>query len=146
MTEYAMLKEFARENGVRIKDLIALAPSNDPFYADVPYRRERAEWFAALWHRFGFSTGLHLRRIHYLLVSQPEPVRLPNGDAYENTTNHWHELDVASLAARVLEVEHELYPAVADHLCGAVADGVEPGSFDVTPDSTSVTSHLETHS
>ena len=54
--------------------------------------------------------------------------------------------DVVSLAARVLEVEHELYPAVADHLCRAVAEGVEPGPFDVTPDSTSVTSHPENHS
>ena len=52
--------------------------------------------------------------------------------------------DVVSLAARVLEVEHELYPAVADHVCRAVAEGVEPGSFDLTPDSASVTSHAET--
>jgi len=40
--------------------------------------------------------------------------------------------DAASLAARVLKVEHQLYPAVADHVCRAVAEGVEPGPFDVT--------------
>jgi len=31
-----------------------------------------------------------------------------------------------SLAARVLEVEHELYPAAVDHLCEALAAGREP--------------------
>jgi phosphoribosylglycinamide formyltransferase-1 len=32
-----------------------------------------------------------------------------------------------ALAARVLAVEHRLYPLVADHLCRAVAEGREPG-------------------
>jgi phosphoribosylglycinamide formyltransferase-1 len=31
------------------------------------------------------------------------------------------------LAARVLEVEHRLYPDAVDHLCDAVAAGVDPG-------------------
>jgi phosphoribosylglycinamide formyltransferase-1 len=31
------------------------------------------------------------------------------------------------LAARVLRVEHRLYPAAVDHLCAALADGREPG-------------------
>lgn len=31
------------------------------------------------------------------------------------------------LAARVLAVEHELYPEAVDHLCDAVAEGREPG-------------------
>jgi hypothetical protein len=34
---------------------LALAPSNDPYYADTPGRREMAEWFAAQWDRFGFG-------------------------------------------------------------------------------------------
>lgn len=53
--------------------------------------------------------------------------------------------DVASLAARVLKVEHQLYPAVADHVCRAVAEGVEPSPFDVTHfDFAPVTSHPQT--
>jgi phosphoribosylglycinamide formyltransferase-1 len=32
-----------------------------------------------------------------------------------------------ALAARVLEVEHRLYPAAVDHLCDALAAGREPG-------------------
>jgi len=31
------------------------------------------------------------------------------------------------LAARVLEVEHQLYPEAVDHLCDALAEGQEPG-------------------
>lgn len=34
-----------------------------------------------------------------------------------------------SLAARVLRVEHILYPLAADHLCRAVEEGREPGLF-----------------
>jgi phosphoribosylglycinamide formyltransferase 1 len=34
-----------------------------------------------------------------------------------------------ALAARVLEVEHVLYPLVADHVCGALAGGHEPESL-----------------
>jgi len=47
----------------------ALAPANDPFYAAGPTRKNNAEWFADLFNRFGFRRGVHLRRIHYVLLS-----------------------------------------------------------------------------
>lgn len=102
MFEYEDIKQLARETGCKVTDLTVLAPGNDPFYAGVPFRRQRAEWFAELWERFGFQHGVHLRRIHYVLVSQPEPIRWPNGKPYENTENDWTVLDTASLAARYL--------------------------------------------
>ncbi len=37
--------------------------------------------------------------------------------------------DVRTLAARVLSVEHRLYPAVVDHVCEAWAEGRDPGPF-----------------
>jgi formyltetrahydrofolate-dependent phosphoribosylglycinamide formyltransferase len=37
-----------------------------------------------------------------------------------------------SLAARVLEVEHRLYPLVADHVCRALAEGREAGPLPFT--------------
>jgi formyltetrahydrofolate-dependent phosphoribosylglycinamide formyltransferase len=37
--------------------------------------------------------------------------------------------DVPALAARILSVEHRLYPAVANHLCEAWAEGRTPDSF-----------------
>jgi len=39
-----------------------------------------------------------------------------------------------SLAARVLVVEHRIYPGVADHLCRAVAEGRELGPLPFTSD------------
>ncbi len=41
--------------------------------------------------------------------------------------------DAPALAARVLRVEHRLYPAVADHVCDAWADGRVPGPFPLSP-------------
>ena len=41
--------------------------------------------------------------------------------------------DVRALAARILSVEHRLYPAVADHLCEAWAEGRVPGPFTLSP-------------
>jgi phosphoribosylglycinamide formyltransferase-1 len=38
-----------------------------------------------------------------------------------------------SLAARVLEIEHRLYPAAVDHVCEALAAGREPTPFTNTP-------------
>ena len=39
------------------------------------------------------------------------------------------EDDAEALAARVLKVEHRLYPAVVDHVCSAVAEHRQPDPF-----------------
>jgi formyltetrahydrofolate-dependent phosphoribosylglycinamide formyltransferase len=49
--------------------------------------------------------------------------------------------DVQGVAARVLKVEHRLYPAVVDHLCGAVAEGKDPGPFTLTAVDSGFDSH-----
>ena len=41
--------------------------------------------------------------------------------------------DAPALAARVLDIEHRLYPVVADHVCEAWADGRVPGPFALSP-------------
>jgi len=104
MFDYNSIKELARQTKLKTTDFIVLSPGNDPFYAGVPFRRERAEWFASNWDHFGFQSGMHLRRIHYVLVSQTEPVLWPNGEPFRNTENDWKALDTASLAARYLGV------------------------------------------
>ena len=43
------------------------------------------------------------------------------------------EDDAKGVAARVLKVEHRLYPAVTDHLCRAVAEGRDPEPFTLSP-------------
>lgn len=104
MIGYDDIGVLARELGCRTTDLIALAPANDPFYAGVSRRAVAATWFAELWERFGWRQGLHIRRGHYVLVSQEQPVLKPNGAPYENTLLDWGYLCEASLAARYLKL------------------------------------------
>ncbi len=82
-----------------IKDLIVLAPNNDPFYAGTQTQLASAEWFAGV---FGErSTGVHLRRLHYRLVVRGDAVRA-DGVLYENDANSWAYLNNASRYARYL--------------------------------------------
>jgi len=81
-----------------IKDLIVLAPQNDPFYAGTEGQQAMAEWFADI---FGQSTGAHLRRIHYRRVARADVVRA-DGVLYENDANSWAYLNSASRFARYL--------------------------------------------
>src|SRR6266571_2914512 len=102
MIDYGQIKQMAKESGQRVTDLIVLAPQNDPFYTGTPNDCALAEWFAGLWHAFGYSSGVHIRRVHYQIVSQNPPVLLPNGMPYENTVECWDILNLASKAARYL--------------------------------------------
>ena len=100
--DYEGIKALSKETKRNITDLLVLAAQNDPFYADVPGRRQYAEWFAALWEEYGFGDGTHIRRIHYRLVSQPTPIRMPDGKPYENTKNCATKLIDAARDARYL--------------------------------------------
>jgi hypothetical protein len=64
--------------------LIAQTTTNDPFHASTPGRLERSQWFADLYRRFEIKPGAHLRRIHYVLVSQSAPIRMVDGESFEN--------------------------------------------------------------
>jgi hypothetical protein len=103
MLDYESLKAMAKDIGRPVKNLLALSPDNDPFYAGIGGRRRAAEWFAAIWADHS-AAGSHLRRIHYQLVSSTAPIRKPDGRAYQNTENNWQFLCVASLAARYLDL------------------------------------------
>src|SRR6266511_1640238 len=103
MLDYESLKAMAKGIGRPVKNLLALAPVNDPFYAGVGFRRRNAEWFAAIWADHG-ATGSHLRRLHYQLISSTAPILKPDGSAYQNTDDDWEGLVTASLAARYLDL------------------------------------------
>lgn len=83
--------------------LIALGRSNDPFYV-TPTRRAEAKWFAALWKKFKVQKGVHLRRLHYLFVSQRTPIEMRDGMVYANTEPCWIRLAKASKDARYLNL------------------------------------------
>ena len=94
----------AKEEGCKVTDLIALAPQNDPFYAGTASDRTLAQWFADLWNSFGYTRGVHIRRVHYQIISQSPPVVMPNGKPYENTEACWDILNQASKMARYLNL------------------------------------------
>lgn len=104
--DYESIKALAKASGRSYRDLLAMAPHTDPFYAGAPAGRVLGEWFAAMWERCGYAgrRGIHLRRMHYH-VSQnlPEDQRhLPDGTAYENDKESWECLADASRFARHL--------------------------------------------
>ena len=98
---YEALKAAAKAHRVNIPDLLVLARQNDPFLCGTPTQLEQAHWFADLWQRLGLTTGVHLRKMHYRLVSQHAP-RMHNGDPYENTERCWEYLLNAGKQARYL--------------------------------------------
>src|SRR5438309_830042 len=100
--DYEEIKQLARSSGQRVTDLIVLAPQNDPFYSGTPNDWALAQWFAGLWNAFGYTNRVHIRRVHYQIISQNPPVALPSGKAYENTEECWGFLNLASKAARYL--------------------------------------------
>lgn len=99
---YNEIKKLSKSTKCTVKDLLALSPQNDPFYLGQKSQLELAKWFKDLWDQFGYEEGVHLRRIHYQVLSQDPPVSLPNGKLYENTNNSWATLDRASKVARYL--------------------------------------------
>lgn len=99
--DYDGLKRLAHELGRPASTLIVLSSGNDPFYI-TPARKRDADWFANLWHTFGFARGVHLRRVHYIIVSQPARIITGTGKPYLNTERCWAYLGKASAAARYL--------------------------------------------
>jgi hypothetical protein len=102
--DYGRIKELAKAQGVSVNDLIVLAPQNDPFYTGTPNDWALAEWFAGLWQMFNYQTKVHIRRVHYQIISQDPPILLPNGKPYANTEECWGVLNLASKAARYLRL------------------------------------------
>jgi hypothetical protein len=101
-SNYTEITALGASLGRSATDLLALARANDPFYCGSPTDLQRAEWFAEQWERFQFRHGVHLRRIHYVLMSQKKAILLPNGMPYQNTMVVWDALSTASKAARYL--------------------------------------------
>ncbi|MBF0507828.1 MAG: hypothetical protein HQK57_02755 [Deltaproteobacteria bacterium] len=98
--DHANFKIWAKKLRCRSSDLFALAVGNDPFSIGAPGQLALAEWFAGLWEQFGYREGVHLRRVHYQIISQSPAIKLPNGKPYENTDGCWNQLDLASKYAR----------------------------------------------
>jgi hypothetical protein len=102
--DYDSILEMAKEQDCPMGDLLAMSPQNDPFFAGAPASREAGEWFARLWQTYDFPQGIHIRKIHYLIVSSKTRPKLPNGKTYENDQPCWDYLNDASRYARHLNL------------------------------------------
>jgi hypothetical protein len=97
----AGLKALAKQLGCAKKDLLVLAPNNDPFNVDLPAKRRNAEWFAGLWHDFGYTNGVYTRRVHYhAAVKHAGEIMRPDGAVYLNDIPSWVLMVKAAIAAR----------------------------------------------
>jgi hypothetical protein len=99
---YENIKALAKESGMKITDLLALAPQNDPFYSGTETDVKRGRWFKEIWNAAGFTNSVHLRRVHYWAVSQKIPIKMHNDQPYQNTEACWDYLVMSSKQARYL--------------------------------------------
>lgn len=85
--DYQTIRQLAKgQQGLGVSDLLALARQNDPFYIGTDSQLAAAKWFRRMWDMLGYTRGVHLRRMHYALVSQRPPVSMPmsrSGDKVE---------------------------------------------------------------
>ena len=128
LLDYDSVKQLAQALDRPVSTLLAQDPSSDPFFAGRLGRRAGAQWFAKLWRRFELGPGTHLRRVHYILVSQASPIIGANSKPYENTDDCWQNLIEASRDARYLglvrieDFEDRRNDGVAEYLVASEQD------------------------
>jgi hypothetical protein len=99
------IKKMAKNMKVKVTDLIALAPKNDPFYIGTRNHKIVASWFKQWWYLLGYYKGkkAHLRRMHYQILStQSLTPQMHDNTPYLNTDKCWEYLCDASRYARLL--------------------------------------------
>lgn len=112
MVNYKTIKRTAKNLKIKVNELLALAPQNDPFYAGKPADIAQAEWFKELWDKAGYVSGVHLRRIHYFATAQ-DGLIMPTGEKYQNTDKCWKYITQAAKMARYLD--YVSISDIADH-------------------------------
>jgi hypothetical protein len=94
----------AASAGVGLGTLTVLAANRDPYRLDTPSGHTIGQWGGDQVTRFvRAGETVHLRGLHYRLVSAPRPVLKPDGKPYRNTDDDWVWLqEKAAKAARWL--------------------------------------------
>jgi hypothetical protein len=98
----ADVEALAARERVALVPLRVLSPDRDPFFCGTEAHRQHANWFAKLFSDYRLPNRFHLRRLHYILVSQPQPPRLPDGAPYQNTERCYVRLNDSAVWARHL--------------------------------------------
>ncbi len=76
---------------------------NDPFYVGSKSQQSSAEWARELYLLLRPKQTVHVRRLHYFALTQPQH-RKPNGRVYTNTEADWKYLKCACKFARYLNL------------------------------------------
>jgi len=98
--DYARILQLKETLGLRrVDDLLGMDSKNDPFYL-TPARVAGAQWFKKIWQRLKLTAGFHIRRIHYILISQDPPWLDRDGKPYENIAEDYAHLNTFSKDAR----------------------------------------------
>ena len=97
------IKQLATKKGQRVKDLLVLSEFNDPFYVGSKTQYANAEWARELYLLLRPKRTVHIRRLHYFALTQPQH-RKPNGRIYTNTEANWKFLTCACKFARYLNL------------------------------------------
>lgn len=95
-------KENMEVNGNKYLKLM----NQDPFMTGLSYTSiDKGLWFRDIWDKFNpTGTVIHLRRLHYRLVSQTKETKKHTGEIYENNPVCWKYILEASKFARELEM------------------------------------------
>ncbi|MET3970817.1 hypothetical protein [Bradyrhizobium sp. S3.9.1] len=97
---FALAKKLRRKQ----ESLYTLGNTNDPWMADVDYRSKAAHWVADIFERFDIRSRVHVRRVHYRLVSQDPPILQVDGTPYVNSFDCFNRLCDAIRDARYLDL------------------------------------------
>jgi hypothetical protein len=98
----ADLMELAAAHRRPLDTLHTLDATNDPFMVDLDSRSDRAEWIADIFNRLNLPRRVHVRLIHYKLVSQKKPVLQTDGTPYVNSEQCYNRLVNCTRDARYL--------------------------------------------
>src|SRR3974390_1424914 len=83
------IEGFAAARGCSLADLTVMSTQTDPYRIDTPANRRAGAWRAEAWAASGCRRPIHLRGLHYALVSvSPKRIK-PNGEPYRNTHEDW---------------------------------------------------------
>jgi hypothetical protein len=104
MESYESINKLKQELGCNsVEDLLALDSENDPYYAETPGKRRKAEWFAYWWQQFNRPQA-SIRSFHYWLVSSGKGVTFPDGKPYVNAVDCVKRLEAYAKCARYLDM------------------------------------------
>ncbi len=124
------IKQLATKTGKKAADMLVLTQVNDPFYIGSKTQYAAAEWARKLYVIMNKPKKVHIRRLHYFALTQPQHIK-PNGQVYQNTSADWKFLCDACKFARYLQIlPYDIFVdrwsiprTIAASGCNRLADG-----------------------